>query len=107
MDGRFHSCQLVCALWPKATVKSLVGACIFTLYFLLPCPALPCPALAPALPCFEFTFCCQGHEEEVTQGTFFPFVGRDRRRKLHKELFFFFPRGRFCAFGFRDSWKWS
>ncbi len=32
----------------------------------------------------------------------------DRRRKLHRELFFFFfPRGRFCAFGFRDSWRWS
>jgi hypothetical protein len=39
---------------------------------------------------------------------FFPFAARDRRRKLHRELFFFFfPRGRFCAFGFRDSWRWS
>jgi hypothetical protein len=38
---------------------------------------------------------------------FFPFAARDRRRKLHKEFFFFFPRGRFCAFGFRDSWRWS
>jgi hypothetical protein len=38
----------------------------------------------------------------------FPFATRDRRRKLHRELFFFFfPRGRFCAFGFRDSWRWS
>jgi len=60
----------------------------------LPCPALPCPypalapALAPALPCFEFSFCCQGQEEEVTHGTFFPFAARDRRRKLHMELFF-------------------
>jgi hypothetical protein len=27
-------------------------------------------------------------EEEVTQGTFFPFAARDRRRKLHRELFF-------------------
>jgi hypothetical protein len=85
---------LVCAPWPKATVKSPVGACIFTLYFLLPwtpCPTLPCPA--PALPClcpcpalFQiylllprtgggnytgnfFSFCYQGQEEEVTQGT--------------------------------------
>jgi hypothetical protein len=76
-----------------------------------PCPALPrpYPALAPALPCFEFSFCCQGQEEEVTQGTgsvffsfccqgqeeevtqgtgsvFFPFAARDRRRKLHPAL---------------------
>ncbi len=46
--------RLVCALWPKATVKSPVGACIFTLYFLLPwtpCPALPLPCPAPTLPC--------------------------------------------------------
>ncbi len=77
-------------------VKSPVGACIFILYFLLPwtpCPALPlhCPALALALPCFEFTFCCQGQEEEVTEGTssvFFLFAARDRRRNLHRELFF-------------------
>jgi hypothetical protein len=41
---------------------------------------------------------------------FFPFAARDRRRKLHlahRIFFFFFPRGRFCAFGFRDSWRWS
>jgi len=42
----------------------------FTALDALPCPypALPlhCPALAPALPCFEFTFCYQGQEEEVT-----------------------------------------
>ncbi len=61
---------------------------------------------------FFFSFCCQGQEEEVTQGTgsvffflllpgtgggsytgngqcfFFPFVARDKRRKLHRELFF-------------------
>jgi hypothetical protein len=30
--------------------------------------ALPALALAPALPCFEFSFCCHGQEEEVTQG---------------------------------------
>jgi hypothetical protein len=38
--------------------------------------------------CF-FSFCCQGHEEEVTQGTssvFFSFAARDRRRKLHPAL---------------------
>ncbi len=39
---------------------------------------------------------------------FFPFAARDMRRKLHRELFFFFfPRGRFCGFGFHDSWRWS
>jgi len=41
---------------------------------------------------------------------FFPFAARDRRRKLHpahRLFFFFFPRGRFCAFGFRDNWRWS
>jgi hypothetical protein len=47
------------------------------------------------LPCFEFSFCCQGQEEEVIQGTgivFFPFAARDRRRKLHREwAMFFFP----------------
>jgi hypothetical protein len=35
-----------------------------------------------------FSFCCQGQEEEITQGTgsvVFPFAARDRRRKLHKE----------------------
>ncbi len=108
----------MCAPWLKATVKSPVGACIFTLYFLL--PWTPCPALfriyllLPGtggrsytrngqcfffllLPgtgggsytgngqCFFFlllpgtgggsytgnffSFCCQGQEEEVTQGT--------------------------------------
>jgi hypothetical protein len=43
----------------------------FTALDALPCLALPlhCSALVPALPCFEFTFCCQGQEEEVTQGT--------------------------------------
>ncbi len=53
----------------------------YSLFFTtLPCPALPrpylalplpcpAPALAPALPCFEFSFWCQGQEEEVTQGT--------------------------------------
>jgi hypothetical protein len=86
--------------WPKATMKSPVGACnlrplffIFS-YFLLfifycpgrpalpcpysapshalplpyPAPTLPCPALALPLPCFEFSFYCQGQEEEVIQG---------------------------------------
>jgi hypothetical protein len=46
--------KLVCASWPKATVKSPVGACIFTFYFLLPwtpCLALPLPCPTPALPC--------------------------------------------------------
>jgi hypothetical protein len=48
------------------------------------------------------------HRERVV--FFFPFAARDRR-KLHPAhrlfFFFFFPRERFCAFGFRDSWKWS
>jgi hypothetical protein len=145
--------------WPKATMKSPMGACnlrplffIFSYFLLLifycpghpalplpcpcPCLALPLPLPLP-LPCFEFSFCCQGQEEEVIQGTgsfFFPFAARDRRRKLHMErmgfrtwtdrhsgvrsvvalphrrhlfFFFFFPRGRLCAFGFRDSWRWS
>jgi len=35
-----------------------------------------------------FSFCCQGQEEEVTQGAFFPFAARDKRRKLHREFFF-------------------
>ncbi len=66
--------------WPKATVKSPLGACnlrplffIFSyfLFFIFYCPG------RPALPCFEFSFCCegqefsfccQGQEEEVTQG---------------------------------------
>jgi len=77
-------------------VKSPVGAYIFTLYFLLPwtpCPALslpcPCTALPLPLPCPVSNL---------------PFAARDRRRKLHRELFFFFfPYGRFCTFGFRDS----
>ncbi len=168
--------------WPKATMKSPMGACnfrplffifsyfllfIFTALDALPCPAppLPCPALSlpcpcPTLPlplpcpalfriflllpgtgggsytgngqcfffllppgtgggsytgngqCFFFllppgigggsytgnffSFCCEGQEEEVTQGTgnvfFFPFAARDRRKKLHKErAMFFFP----------------
>jgi hypothetical protein len=39
-----------------------------------------------------FSFCCQGQKEEVTQGTFFPFAARDRRRKLHRErAVFCFP----------------
>jgi len=46
-----------------------MGACIFTLYFLLPCLALPCPV------------------------SNLPFAARDRRRKLHKELFFLFLPG--------------
>jgi len=74
---------LVCAPWPKATVKSPVGACIFTLYFLL--PWTPCPSLAPALPYFEFTFCCQGQEEEVTQGTgsvFFSFCCQGQEEEV-------------------------
>ncbi len=87
-----HVCRfwyiLVCAPWPKATVKSPPGACIFTLYFLLPCPAptlplplpLPCPALFQIYLLLSgigggsyignfFSFCCHGQEEEVTQGT--------------------------------------
>jgi hypothetical protein len=101
----------VCAPWPKATVKSPVGACIFTLYFLLPwtpCPALPLPC--PAL--FRIYLLLPGTGGGSYTGNgqcfFFPFAARDRRRKLHRELFFFFfPHGRFCAFGFRDSWRWS
>jgi hypothetical protein len=57
-------------------VKSPVGACIFTLYFLLPwtpCPTLPCTALPLPLPCPVSNL---------------PFAARDRRRKLHRELFF-------------------
>jgi hypothetical protein len=79
--------------WPKATVKSPVGACnLWPLFLIFYCPgrpALPCPA--PTLPCpalprpalFRiflllpgtgggsytgnfFSFCCQGQEEEVT-----------------------------------------
>jgi hypothetical protein len=69
----------------------------FTALDALPCPAptLPCPctALPLPLPCLVSNL---------------PFAARDRRRKLHREFFFFFfPRGRFCAFGFRDSWRWS
>ncbi len=54
--------------WLKATVKSPVGACNLRPLFFFK-NFFYCPALAPALPCFEFSFCCQGHEEEVTQGT--------------------------------------
>ncbi len=35
-DPSSNKQQLVCAPWPKAAVKSPVGACIFTLYFLMP-----------------------------------------------------------------------
>jgi len=56
---------------------------------------LPCPALAPALPCFEFSVCCQGQRRKLHMERavfFFPFVARDRRRKLHREhAVFFFP----------------
>jgi hypothetical protein len=64
--------------WPKATVKSPVGACnlrplffIFSYFslFIFYCSGRPAPALPRPLPCFEFSFCCQGQEEEVTQGT--------------------------------------
>jgi hypothetical protein len=75
----------------KTVMPMVEGHCFLSFIFLLPCLAMPCPALAPALPCFEFSFCCQGQEEEVIQGTssvFFPFAARDRRRKLHRELFF-------------------
>jgi hypothetical protein len=37
---------------------------IFYSLFFTALDALPCPALP--LPCFEFSFCCQGQEEEVT-----------------------------------------
>jgi hypothetical protein len=67
----------------------------FLFFLIFYCLAQPCPALAPALPYFEFSFCCQGQEEEVIQGTgsvFFHFTTRDRRRKLHRErAVFFFP----------------
>ncbi len=79
---QFPLFQLVCAPWPKATVKSPVGAYIFTLYFLLPwtpCPALslpcPCTALPLPLPCPVSNL---------------PFAARDRRRKLHRERAVFF-----------------
>ncbi len=42
-----------------------------------------------------FSFCCQGQEEEVIQETFFPFAAKDRRRKLHRELFFLLLPGTF------------
>ncbi len=77
--------------WPKATVKSPVGACnlrplffIFSyfLFFIFYCLAL-------ALPCFDFIFCCQGTERGSYTGNgqcfFFPFAARDRMRKLHRE----------------------
>jgi hypothetical protein len=66
------------------------GHCFFIIFNFF--TALSCPAL----PCFEFSFCCQGQKEEVIQGTgsvFFPFAARDRRRKLHRELFFLLPPG--------------
>jgi hypothetical protein len=76
-------------LWSPPWVPVTFGHCFlfflsfYSLFFIalpfpappLPCPALtlpcpcPSPALAPALPCFEFSFWCQGQEEEVTQGT--------------------------------------
>ncbi len=56
--------------WPKATVKSPVDACnlrplffIFYSLFFTALDALPCPAPTLPLPCFEFSFCCQGQEE--------------------------------------------
>jgi len=80
----------------------------YSLFFTaLPClaPTLPCPAL------FRIYLLLPGTGGGSYTGNrqcfFFPFAARDRRRKLHRELFFFFPRGRFCAFGFRDSWRWS
>jgi len=84
-------------------VKSLVGACIFTLYFFIfYYLALPLHLHCPALPCFKFTFCYHGtQEEKVTQGTgnvfFFPFAAKDRKRKLHKERAVFFFS--FCCQG--------
>ncbi len=59
-------------------MKSPVGACnLWPLFFIFS---------------YFLLFCCQGQEEEVTQGTFFPFVARDRRKKLHRErAVFFFP----------------
>jgi hypothetical protein len=56
--------------WPKATVKSPVDACnlrplffIFYSLFFTALDTLPCPAPTLPLPCFEFSFCCQGQEE--------------------------------------------
>ncbi len=56
--------------WPKATVKSPVDACnlrplffIFYSLFFTALDALPCLAPTLPLPCFEFSFCCQGQEE--------------------------------------------
>ncbi len=77
--------------WPKATVKSpwvpvTFGHCflfflIFYSLFFTALDALPCPAL----PCFEFSFCCQGQEEEVTQGTgsvFFSFCYQGQEEEV-------------------------
>ncbi len=97
--------KLVCAPWPNATVKSPMGACIFTLYFLLPwtpCPALPCPAPTLPLPCpalplplpcpvSNLPFAARDRRRKLHRERavfFFPFAARDRRRKLHRELFF-------------------
>jgi hypothetical protein len=100
--------------WVPATVKSPVGAYnlrplffIFSYFLLFICycperPALPCPAptlpspnpaTAPALPCFEFSFCCQGQEEEVTQGMssiFFSFCCQGQEEEVTQGTFFSF-----------------
>jgi hypothetical protein len=59
----------------------------FTAMDALPCPALPLhyPAFAPALPCFDVTFCCQWQEEEVTQGmgsVFFSFCCQGQEKEV-------------------------
>ncbi len=100
----------------------------YFLLFIFYCPrrpALPCPA--PPLPCPVLTLPCPVSN--------FPFAARDRRGSYTRngQCFFFLllpgtgggsytgnsssspppgtllllPRGRFCAFGFRDSWSWS
>jgi hypothetical protein len=88
-----HKCIMKTSVCPVAEGHCEVprGCLYFYSLFFTALDALPCPA--PTLPCLVSNL---------------PFAARDRRRKLHRELFFFFfPHGRFCAFGFRDSWRWS
>jgi len=80
------------------------GCLYFYSLFFTAMDTLPCPV--SMLPFVASDRRRKLHRERAV--FFFPFAARDTRRKLHRELFFFFfPRGRFCAFGFRDSWRWS
>ncbi len=68
-------------LWSPPWVLVTFGHCFifflifYSLFFTaldaLPFPALPCPALPLPLPlpCFKFSFCCQGQQEEVTSSS--------------------------------------